>query len=238
MKEITVLPDDFPPFLSHSDADTPVPTWKQLTRSTESIDNNFVTHISLIVSGTEDEVAAVEVWNSWPANVRRSTALLVDKILNEGWLESVGPIKGAPWDGGFFFWPRFGDGELARILNEKSGGNGAYTKSSYRAGLPAGLSRRNHKGWKWGWMENDSPLAALHVGVFKDSSAEVHLDVFNPLYVNQNDGSEITRLPLIGRYNHKLFRLHRRWEQSQYGSIVRTSANFYHMMKGRVPLSF
>lgn len=238
MNEPSVLPDDFPSFLTHSDADTPVPTWKQLTRSTEAMDSNFVAQLSLIVSGAEDEDAAVEVWDSWPGNVQRSTALLVDKILNEGWLESVGPIRGGPWDGGFFFWPRFGDGDLANVLNAKSGVHGAYTKCSYRAGLPAGLARWNHKGWKWGWMENDSPLAALHVGVFKDGSAEVHLDVFNPLCINQTDSSEITRLPLIGCYNHKLLRLHRRWEQSQYGSTVRTSANFYHLMKGRVPLSF
>ena len=87
-------------------------------------------------------------------------------------------------------------------------------------------------------MENDSPMAALHVGIFKDGSAEVHLDVFNPLCIKQTARSDITRLPLLGSYNHRLLRLHRRWEQSQYGSIARTSANFYHLMRGHVPLSF
>ena len=88
-------------------------------------------------------------------------------------------------------------------------------------------------------MENDSPLAALHIGVFKDGSAEAHLDAFNPLYVNGTPRSHIIRLPVIGSYNRKLFRLHRRWEQSRrYAPIVRTSANFYHLMLGRVPLSF
>jgi hypothetical protein len=238
MNETTVLPDDFPSFLTHSDADTPIPTWKQVTRSTESVDTDFVSHLSLIVSGTEDEQTAVEMWDSWPGNYRRSTALLVDKIHHEGWLDAVGPIRGAPWDGGFFFWPRIDDRDLADVLNAKSGSAGAYTKCDYRAGLPARLGRWNHKGWRWGWMENDSPLAALHVGVFKDGSAEVHLDVFNPLCVNQTVSSDITRLPLLGSYNHKLFRLHRRWEQSQYGAIVRTSANFYHLMRGDVPLCF
>jgi len=209
-----------------------------VTRSTESVDADFVAHLSLIVSGADDERAAAETWNSWPGAYRRSTALLVDKIHDEGWLDSVGPIKGAPWDGGFFFWPRKGFRELAGALNAKSGRAGGYTRCSFLAGLPAWLARRNHKGWKWGWVENDTPLAALHVGVFKDGSAEAHLDVFNPLWVNGAVRSDITRLPLLGSFNRKLFRLHRRWEESQYGSIVRTSANFYHLMRGRVPLSF
>lgn len=238
MNEATILPDDFPAFLTHSDEDTPIPTWKQVTRSTESVDPDFVVHLSRIVSGTEDEQVAMETWDTWPGNCRRSIALLVDKIHHEGWLDSVGSIKGWPWDGGFFFWPRTSDRDLAAVLDAQSGPGRAYTKCNYRAGLTARLGRWNHKGWKWGWIENDSPLAALHIGVFKDSSAEVHLDVFNPLCVNGTVRSDITRLPLIGSYNHKLFRLHRRWEQSQYASIVRTSANFYHLMRGRVPLSF
>lgn len=238
MSEATVPREDFPEFLTHSDEDTPIPTWKQVTRSTESIDSDFVAHVSRIVSGTENERAAVETWDTWPGNHRRSFGLLVDKIYHEGWIDSVGPLRGEPWDGGFFFWPLTSDRDLADVLNAKSGRAGSYTKNNYRAGLPAGLARWNHKAWKWGWIENDSPLAALHIGVFKDGSAEVHLDVFNPLCVNGTVRSDITRLPLIGSYNHKLFRMHRRWEQAEYGSIVRTSANLYHLMRGRVPLSF
>jgi hypothetical protein len=238
MTEGTLLPDDFPAFLMHSDADTPVPTWKQVTRSTESVDPGFVAHISRIVAGTNDEQVAIETWDNWPGNYQRSIALLVDKICHEGWLDSVGPIRGTPWDGGFFFWPNQGDRALAEVLNSKSAPGGEYTRCTYRAGLTARLGRWGHKAWKWGWVENDSPLAALHVGVFKDGSAEVHLDVFNPLCVSGAVPSDITRWPLIGSYNHKLFSLHRRWEQSKYGAVARTSANFYHLMRGHVPLSF
>jgi hypothetical protein len=238
MTQVADLPDDFPEFLRHSDEDTPVPTWKQVTRNGESIDPEFVAHVSRIVSGTEDEQAAMEVWNTWPGNCQRSIALLVDKIYHEGWLDSVGAIKGWPWDGGIFFWPRPGADELADVLNAKSGSGGAYTQCTYRAGLSAWLARWGHEAWKWSWIENDSPVASLHIGVFEDGSAEVHLDVFNPLYVNGPPRSDVTRLPLIGSYNHELFRLHRRWERSQYASITRTSANFYHLMLGRVPLSF
>jgi hypothetical protein len=238
MNEVTILPDHFPASLRHSDEDTPTPTWKQITRSGEAVDPEFVAYISRIVSGTEDEQVAMEIWDTWPGNYQRSIALLVDKIYYEGWLHCVGPIKGWPWDGGFFFWPRCGEDELAEVLNSKSGGSGGYTKCSYHSGLSARLARWGHKAWKWSWIENDSPVASLHIGVFKDGSAEVHLDVFNPLYVNRAPRSEITRLPLIGAYNYKLFRLHRRWEQSQYASIARSSANFYHLMRGTVPLCF
>ena len=238
MNEANVLPDDFPAFLRHSDEDTPVPTWKQITRSADSTDPRFSRRISQIVGGTEDERKAVEIWDDWPPNYQRSTALLVDKINHEGWLGVVGPIRGLPWDGGFFFWPRPDSDALADALNVRSARGGAYTQCNFRAGLPAWLGRWSHKGWKWGWIENDSPLAALHVGVFKDGSAEVHLDVFNPLYINGTARAQITKLPLIGSYNHNLFRMHRRWEQSRYGAIARTSANFYHLMIGQVPLSF
>jgi hypothetical protein len=234
----TVLPDDFPDFLKHSDQDTPVPTWQQITRTADSRDAAFVAHISQIVSGSNDERTAMETWDSWAGNSKRSTALLLDKINHEGWLDSVGPIKGWPWDGGFFFWPRHGEDDLARVLSEKSVEGGGYIECNYRAGLTAMLAKWNHKGWKQGWVETDSPFASLHVGIFGDGSAEVHLDVFNPLYVSGAPRSQIMRAPLIGAFNYGLFRLHRRWEHSKLGSVSRTSANFYHLMLGRVPLSF
>jgi hypothetical protein len=239
MSGVADLPGDSPAFLRHSDEDTPIPTWKQVTRSTKSADPEFLAHVSRIISGTDDEQVAQATWNTWPGNCQRSIALLVDKIYYEGWLDSVGPIKGWPWDGGFFFWPRFGEEALAGVLNSKSGSSGAYTECKYQNGLSACLARWTHRAWKWSWMENDSPFAALHIGVFKDGSAEVHLDAFNPLYVNGTPRSHIIKLPMIGSYNRKLFRLHRRWEQSRrYAPIVRTSANFYHLMLGRVPLCF
>jgi hypothetical protein len=238
MNLLTDLPDDFPQFLRHSDDDTPTPTWEQITRSAASSNSEFIAHLSRILSNTEDEQVAMEVWDAWPGNCRRSVALLVDKIYHEGWLDSVGPIKEWPWDGGFFFWPHHGHESLIEMLNSKSGKKGTYTRCSYRVGVPAGLARWDHKAWKWSWIETDSPMASLHVGVFRDGSAEVHLDLFNPLYINGSPRSEVTRLPVLGAFNRKLFRLHRRWERSRYASIARTSANFYHLMLGQVPLSF
>jgi hypothetical protein len=93
MNEATALPDDFPAFLMHSDADTPIPTWTQVTRSTESINTDFVAQLSLIVSGAEDERAAVEIWVCWPGNYRRSIALIVDKICHEGGLTRSGQYE-------------------------------------------------------------------------------------------------------------------------------------------------
>lgn len=69
-----------PAILAHSDDDTPIPTWKQVTRGVCAINSEMVGHLSRIVSSSTDEMQAVEVWDSWPGNVRRSVALLVDKI--------------------------------------------------------------------------------------------------------------------------------------------------------------
>lgn len=234
-EEVTQLPA----ILAHSDADTPIPTWKQLTRSASLVNPGMAERVSRIVGGADDEIQAVNVWESWPGNVRRSVALLVDKIHHEGWLDLVGPITGWPWDGGFFF--SLGDAghkKLVEALDVKSGKGGVYTRCAFREGLPAVLSGWNHPGWRRSWLENDTPFAALHVGLFDSGSAEVHLDLFNPLHTNGAPRSEIIRLPGFGSYNHRLFRLHRRWEGPRRASITRTSANFYHLMRGRVPLCF
>jgi hypothetical protein len=233
------LPDDFPGYLRHSDEDTPVPTWQEATRSTRSRDEDMIAHFSRILTGGDDSRAAEQVWESWPGNYRRSVTLLVDKIYNEGWLDSVGLIKGWPWDGGFFFHAVETDREtLEDILDSKSGEGGVYTQCSLSNGLFAYLNAWNHKGWERGWMENNAGMAALHIGLFEDRVVEVHMEAFNPLHTNEAPEEEVVTIPLLGSYNHRLFLLHRRWEQSEYSSIVRTSANFYHMMKGRVPMSF
>lgn len=233
------LPAGFPAFLRQSDNNTPVPTWKQLTRSLDAINTAMIGHVARIIAGVEDEHAALEVWDAWSGSCRRSVALIIDKICHEGWLESVGPIAGWPWDGGFFFRPRAGDQKaIEDVLDAKTNRDGVYTRCGFRGGLAAYLSRWNHKGWKRSWIENDSPVASLHVGVFENGSAEVHLDLFNPAYTNGAPRSEITMLPAIGAYNHKLFRLHRKWEGANHATLTRTSANFYHLMRGRVPLCF
>src|SRR5262249_10176173 len=90
-------PTDITDFLRHSDDDTPIPTWKQITRGGESGAPDFISSVSRIVSATQDEQVAMETWNAWPGQCQRSVALLIDKIHHEGWLDSVGPIIRSPW---------------------------------------------------------------------------------------------------------------------------------------------
>ena len=226
-----------PAILSHSDLDTPVPTWKQVTRSINSTNSHMISHLSRVVSGTDDESLAVEIWDSWSGPQKRSVALLVDKIYHEGWLDLVGSLVGGPWDGGFFFLPE-NPHALADVLEAKSREDGVYVPCSFRGGLAGYLSGWNHPGWQRGWIESDSPFASLHVGIFENGSAEVHLDLFNPLYTNDATQWNIVTAWGLGSYNHRLFRLHRKWEGARYGAITRTSANFYHLMRGRVPMCF
>ena len=144
-----------------------------------------------------------------------------------------------PWDAGFFFWPRSsGLGTLDLVLDAKAQAGGVYTRCSFRAGLAAYLSGWNHKAWTRSWIENDSPFASLHVGIFENGCAEAHLDLFNPVHTNGAPRSEVNTLPVVGAYNRDLFRLHRKWDGAEYASITRTSANFYHLMLGQVPLCF
>lgn len=232
------LPADFPEYLMHSDDDTPAPSWEQVTRGGQSKNEEMITHVSRIIAGTDDEEVALEAWDRFPPGTKRSIALFVDKIYAEGWLDAVGQIKNA-WDGGFFFRPRATEGgSLGDLLNSKSEGRGAYVHCSLRNGLFAYLNAWKHRAWRHGWMETDAASAALHVGIFKDGVAEVHMEVFNPLFINGAPPRDVINIPLIGSFNHRQFVLHRRWEQGEFGRITRTSANFYHLMRGHVPLSF
>lgn len=237
--EIFGMPDDYPVYLAHSDADTPVPAWHQVTRCWDAPDAEMIAHVSRIVANTEDEESARDMWDRWPGNYQRSTALLIDKIHNEGWLDCVGHIDGWPWDGGFFFWPRETEsGTLADVLNAKSGKGGTYTECTLGNGLFAYLNAWNHKAWQQGWMETDAATAALHIGMFEDGRVEVHMEVFNPLFIKGAPRKDLIRIPFVGAYNHTQFLLHRRWEQSEFAELSRTSANFYHLMRDSVPLSF
>lgn len=236
-EDAIILPDDFPDYLRHCEDDAPVPSWEQVTRSAEAVNEEMTYHVSRIIAG--DEETARDIWDAWPDNYRRSVALLIDKIYNEGWLDAVGRIEGWPWDGGFFFRPRAsGRAAFAEIMESKSGEGDVYTEGSLRNGLFAYLNRRAHRGWQRGWMENDEGLAALHIGIFESGTIEVHLDVFNSLYTNGAPQSDVLKIPMLGAYNRAMFQLHRRWEQSEYASFARTSANLYHLMRGSVPLSF
>ena len=237
-RDAHTLPADFPEYLRHSDEDTPVPSWEQVTRSTASRDTEMINHVSRIMAGTDDEQTAREAWDLYPSVTKRSIALFVDKIRDEGWLDAVGQIKNA-WDGGFYFSPcATAGGALRELLDSKSGKRGAYISLSLRSGLFAYLSARNHRAWRHGWMEIDQASAALHVGIFEDGLAEVHMDVFNPLFIKGAPPKDLVSIPLIGSYNHRQFALHQKWEQAEYAAITRTSANFYHLMRGHVPLSF
>lgn len=238
-KRLSTPTDDLPAFLNHSDHDTPVPTWRQVTRNVHSANPAMVGHVCRILVGKEDEQAALEVWNAWPGSYRRSTALLIDKIFHEGWLESVGPIAGWPWDGAFLFWPMATmRGSLDEVLDAKAREDRVYTRCGVRDGLTALLSGWNHPAWTRSWVENDTPFAALHVGILESGCAEVHLDIFNSSYTNGAPRSQTITIPGLGTYNHAMFRPHRRWEGKKYGSLTRTSANLYHLMRGRVPLCF
>src|SRR5512143_2341177 len=86
------LPCDIPALLRHSDNDNPVPSWKQVTRSGDLVDTAMVAHVSRIVAGADDPLAASRIWDAWPHSCQRSVALLIDKICHEGWLELVGPV--------------------------------------------------------------------------------------------------------------------------------------------------
>lgn len=263
MPEPGAFPADFPDYLRHRDEETPVPTWEQVTRSTASPNAEMIAHLTRLLStpatapstaaptaetgGATDETEATDEakararWDGLPPNYQRSVALLVDKIYHEGWLDHVGQIKDWPWDGGFFFYPRDGDSAaLAYLLDAKSASDDdPYIQCRFGKGLFAYLNIRNHRGWARGWMETDAALAALHVGLFKDGLAEVHFDAFNALYLVGAPDDDVTRLPLIGAYNHAMFKLHKKYElESEYVQLTRTSANFYHMMRDEVPLSF
>jgi hypothetical protein len=232
-------PEDLPDYLRHRDDLVPVPTWQQVTRSAQGENVEMTARVSRIIANTDDQAEACALWDSWQGKDRRSAALLIDKIYYEGWLDAVGPIINI-WEGGFFFTPRTGErGSLEEVLAAKAGRGGTYTESRWAEGLIAYLNSWNHAGWRRSFMENDSGMAALHVGIFDAGRAEAHLDTFNPLYTNGAPPSDVVEIPLIGAFNHRLLRLHRRWDQAEFAATVRTSANFYHLLRQQgVPLSF
>jgi hypothetical protein len=119
-----------------------------------------------------------------------------------------------------------------------SGRGGTFIEARMGNGLFAYLNAFQHKAWRRGWMETDVATAALHVGLMMDGRAEIHLDVFNALFINGAPAKDLLRIPRLGVFNRRQYALHRRWEQSPFAAQVRTSANLYHLMRDRVPLSF
>ena len=233
------LPDNCPAYLKRDESDAPVPSWAQITRSVSSVDSEMIAAVSRIVGGTGEESTARSRWDTWPPNYQRSVGLLIDKICHEGWLDAVGEIEGWPYDGGFRFWTREDAGaSVAEALKAKSRKGGTYTECALRSGLFAALSGWNHRAWPKSWIENDVANASLHVGLLEDGRAEVHLDLFNPLFTNGAPRSELIGLAGVGFFNRRQFLMHRRWDQSQFAGLVRRSANYYHLMRDKVPLSF
>ena len=199
----------------------------------------MIAHVSRIIADTQDADYARSIWDQWSGNLKRSLALMVDKIYNEGWLDSIDHLLNW-WDGGLVFQPRVTElGTIIDVFSSKAGPGGVYTESTLGNGLFAYLNSWNHSAWQRSWMENNAGKAALHVGIFRNGSVEVHLEAYNPLFTNGAPPSEVVEIPFLGSFNYRYFDLHRRWEQSDYAGIARTSANFYHMMRETgVPLSF
>jgi len=233
------VPRDYPEYLKHTDDDTPVPTWRQLTRRTEAPNHEVIAEVARIIADTDDEQTACAVWETWPGNYRRSVALILDKIRHEGWLDAIGAIEGWPWDGGFYCWPRTTErGTFAEVMSHLSGRGGTFIEARIGNGLFAYLNAFQHRAWRRGWMETDTATAALHVGLMGDGRVEIHLDLFNPLFINGAPAKDLLRVPSLGVFNRRQYALHRRWEQSRFAAQVRTSANLYHLMRESVPLSF
>jgi hypothetical protein len=233
------LPIDFPDYLRHTDADAPVPTWAQVTHSTEQPDQAVIAQMARVIGNTGDEQTAHDVWDSWPGNYQRSAALIIEKIRHQGWLDSIDYIDGWPWDGGFFFQPRTNErGTFADVLNSKSGTDQTFLGCNIHNGLFTYLNGVFHKAWQQGWVEIDVPTAAFHIGLMADGRGEIHVDIFNPLFINGAPRQDLVHLPLLGTFNYKMFKLHRRWEQSAFAGVARSSANFYYMMSESVPLWF
>lgn len=236
---MTTLPDDFPAYLRHSDADTPAPTWDQVTLSADAPNREMIQHVARIVADTDDAAAARDVWSSWAADERRTVALIVDRIYAQGWLDAVGPLHNI-WAGAFNCYPRdTARGAFADVLESLAGDDGPFIECSIRNGLFAFLNAIQHRDWKQGWMETGVANAALHVGLKESGLVEIHMEVFNPLFIKGAPRKDVLRVPLAGAFNHRLFFLHRHWEQGDMGGKSRTSANFYHLMRGQgLPLSF
>jgi len=88
-RSVKPSPDRLPDCLRHSDDDTPIPTWRRITEAHPT----DAERISKIIARTPEPSSAEDVWNSWSGSVRRSVALLLDKIKHEGWLDAIDGIE-------------------------------------------------------------------------------------------------------------------------------------------------
>jgi hypothetical protein len=177
-------------------------------------------------------------FEAWTPTVRRGFVLLIDKIYNAGWLDSVGPLLNV-WDTAFHFTPRTTDrGTLVDVIDAKARFDGTYIENSIENGAFAYLTKWNHQDWVRGWMETDVPHATLHVGVRADGNAEVHMELYNPMFIKGAPVLQLVWIPAFGWLNRPLTVSHQRLEAGAAGSN-RRSANYYHFMHDSgFPLSF
>jgi hypothetical protein len=222
-----------PAELFHTDADTPVPTWDAAIRVW---DGPAAAETTIRILGG-DPAAARARFEAWEPTVRRGFVLLLDKLINEGWASSIDRIDNI-WDSAFHIWPRTTSaGTLDDILEAKAAA-GHYVENSLDNGLVAYFNKWNHRDWVRAWAETDARNATLHVGRFADGRYEVHLELYNPVFVVGAPRWEVISGPLLGAFNWRTLPMHQKWENGAEAAN-RRSANHYHFMKnGAVPLSF
>jgi hypothetical protein len=221
-----------PAELSHDETDTPTPAWDQAIRRWEG-DDSVVRAAVLRLFETDDESSARATFESWTPTIRRGFVVLVDRICNEGWLDSVGALVSI-FDSALHFRAR---GDLASVLETKAR-EGRYIENTIANGAFAYLNKTNHKDWVRAWAESDREHAGFHVGVFADGHFEVHMELYNPMFVNGAPTLDLFWAPGFGWINRRLFFLHQKWEAGAQASN-RRSANYWHFLHDDgFPLSF
>jgi hypothetical protein len=224
-----------PSELQHSDDDTPTPSFESLVGA--HTENDISEHVARILGGGKGQDAR-SVFEGWSPSFRRGFALLVQKIYNAGWLDGVGPLVDV-WDTAMRFVPeRTERGTLEEVLVAKARADGTYIENTLHNGAFAFLAKAHHQDWLRAWMETDVPHANLHVGFLADGNADVHMELYNPLFIKGAPLLDLIFVPGAGFANAPLALKHQRLEAGAAGSN-RTSANYYHFMRDEgVPLFF
>lgn len=219
----TMYPAGYPDDLRHQNA--PLPNWDRLGSGVERS-----AHLARILPGGREQ------FDAWPAGSRRLFALFFDTVLNEGWLDAVGPVRGAPAEDGLRFSPpasRYG------LLAERLDGKAEfYTANSISNGLFTYATRWNHKNWYRAWMRSDVGRGSLHVGLTNDGEVEAHFEIYNPLWTRGAPAAQLISAPGLGVMNKEYKAQHQYWENDPWTGRTRTSANLYYLLRDRVPLSF
>src|SRR5262249_5098018 len=116
--------------------------------------------------------------------------------------------------------------------------DGTYVENTLSQGAFAYLTKWNHQDWVRAWMETDVAHATLHVGVFADGTVEVHMELYNPMFLKGAPASELVFAQGFGWLNWLLTAKHQAREAGSQAPN-RTSANYYHFMRDSAfPLGF